>query len=41
MPIKGNEKEAHEPVAYDPEDELDEAEGDDLWASDSEMKKFT
>ena len=40
MPVKGNEKEAHEPVAHDPEDELYESEGDDLWAPDSDDEEI-
>ena len=40
MPIKANEKEAHEPVAHDPEDELYESEGDDLWAPDSDDEEI-
>ena len=38
--IQGNEKEAHEPVAHDREDELYESEGDDLWAPDSDDEEI-
>ena len=40
VPVKGNEKEAHDPVAHDPEDELYESEGDDLWAPDSDDEEI-